>query len=97
MGATVKHKGGFMSQFGDYGAKGPPDLLIRVSIVKEKANHYKIMVVHPNTKQNLYEGEHECKDLNEAMKLASEKKKEFKDVKTWYEEILHIPSLNEVK
>ena len=90
MGATVKHKGSFIVNL-ESGAKGPPDLLIKVAVIKEKANHYKIMIIHPNTKQHLYEGDHECKDINAAMAIAYEKKKEFKDVKTWYEEVLHIP------
>lgn len=63
-----------------------------VSVKKVSDNKYFISIVHPNTKEILYEKNHLAKTFNEAFLLGKEiKETKFSNITTWAEEILFIP------
>jgi hypothetical protein len=67
-----------------------PNLVVSVKRISE--NKYYIAIIHPNTKEILYEKNHLAKSFEAAFLLGKQiKEKQFSDVSTWAEEILFIP------
>jgi hypothetical protein len=66
-----------------------PKLIVSVKKLSEKK--YYISIIHPNTKEILYEKNHLSRSYEDAFKLAKSLKEKFSDVSTWAEEILFIP------
>lgn len=67
-----------------------PNLIVKLKQVSPKK--YEISIIHPNTKKELYSKVHVAQTAEEAFLIGkSIKTQKFSDVKTWYEEILHIP------
>lgn len=67
-----------------------PNLVVKVKQVSKKK--FEISIIHPNTKTPLYCKVHIVVDAREALALGNNlKNTKYSDVKTWYEEILHIP------
>ena len=63
-----------------------------VSVKKLKENGYNVSIIHPNTKQILYEKSHEACSFDEAFLIGKRIKSEkFSGVETWAEELLFIP------
>ena len=63
-----------------------------VSVKKLSGSKYYIAIIHPNTKEILYEKNHLAKNYNEAFLLGKLiKEKKLSGTSTWAEEILFIP------
>lgn len=66
-----------------------PKLIVSVKKISDKK--YYISIVHPNTKEILYEKNHLAKSFEDAFNLGKKLKEKFSDISTWAEEILFIP------
>ena len=66
-----------------------PKLILSVKKLSQKKYH--IAIIHPNTKEILYEKNHLATSYDFAFAIAKEIKAKFSDVSTWAEEILFIP------
>lgn len=92
--STTKGKGSFVVML--EGEKKAPKLIVNVKSTSK--NMFLISVIHPNTRQVIFEGSYKCKDFNEAFEIGNDLKTADVVLKSplytdpEYEEILFIPN-----
>lgn len=92
--STTKGKGSFVVML--EGEKKAPKLIVNVKSLGK--NSFMISIIHPNTRQVIFENSFKCKDFNEAFEKGNELKTSDLVLKSplytdpEYEEILFIPN-----